>query len=385
MRKLIGAIALGGLMFAGAARAEKKPKPAPLAGGHVGVTTRVFHPKDKRNWRGDEQQDLRCTVWYPALDTAVETQQVIEARDPVGGAAATAGAPASAALFDAGIASPNAQFAPSLDKFPLVLLSHGAGGSALQMAWLGTALARAGFIAVAVDHPGNNSNAKLTPEGMALWWERATDLTDVLNGMLAEESFAPHIDASRVAATGYSLGGYTVMELAGARTDISEFFDLCKAKPDTDVCHVPEMRGMGSAEDVLHAARATSGLSLAASGDSYRDPRVKAVFAIAPALGFTLTDDSLKAIRLPVEIVVGKDDRTAPAQDNADWIRQNVRGARESVLPGVAHDTFLDTCTARGARDLGRYCEDPSGTERAAVHSQVAAMAVEFFDRALRY
>jgi predicted dienelactone hydrolase len=385
MRKLIGAVALGGLMLAGAARAEKKPKPAPLAGGHVGVTTRVFQPKDRRNWRGDEQQDLRCTVWYPALDTAVETRQVIGARDTAGAPETAGGAPDSASLFDAGMASPNAPFAPSLDKFPLVLLSHGSGGSALQMAWLGAALARAGYIAVAVDHPGNNANAKLTPEGVALWWERATDLTDVLNGMLADESFAPHIDASRVAAAGFSLGGYTVMELAGARTDISEFFDLCKAKPDTDVCHVPEMRGMGSVEDVLHAVRKTSGLSLAASGDSYRDPRVKAVFAIAPALGFTLTDDSLKAIRLPVAVVVGKDDRIAPAQDNADWIRQNVRGARETILPGVGHYTFLDTCTARGARDLGRYCEDSPGVERAAVHAQVAAMAVEFFDRALRY
>ncbi len=383
MRKLIGAVALG-LMLIGAALAENKPKPAALAGGHVGVTTRVFHPKELRNWRGDQQQELRCTVWYPALDTAIETQQVIGVADAAARPDEGATTP-DAALFDAGMASPNAQFAPSLDKFPLVLLSHGSGGSALQMAWLGTALARAGYIAVAVDHPGNNANAKLTPEGMALWWERATDLSDVLTGMLADESFAPHIDASRLAAAGFSLGGYTVMELAGARTDISELFDLCKAKPDTDVCHVPEMRGMGSAEDVLQAARKTSGLSLAASGDSYREPRVKAVFAIAPALGFTLTDDSLKAIRLPVEIVVGKDDRTAPAQDNADWIRQNVRGARETILPGVGHYTFLDTCTARGARDLGRYCEDSPGVERAAVHAQVAAMAVEFFDRALRY
>ena len=79
------------------------------------------------------------------------------------------------------------------------------------MAWLGTALARAGYIAVAVDHPGNNSNSKATVEGLALWWERAADLSDVLDGMLADQSFGPHIDAAHVAAAGYSLGGYTGM------------------------------------------------------------------------------------------------------------------------------------------------------------------------------
>jgi predicted dienelactone hydrolase len=384
-------------MIAGTAGAAKHPKPQPQSNNRVGVVARVFHPKEMRNWRGAEQKDLRCVVWYPAIDTAVETQQVIgtaQAADPPETAAdspaAAIGDPAT--LFDAGMAAPNAQFAPSLDKFPLVLLSHGTGGSALQMAWLGTALARAGYIAVAVDHPGDNSDAKVTPEGLALWWERATDLSDVLTGMLADETFGPHIDASRVAAAGFSLGGYAVMELAGARTDISVFFDLCrerpetgKGRPDTAVCHVPEMRGMGSVEDILHKVRATSGVSLAKSADSFRDPRVKAVFAMAPAVGFTLTQESLKAIRLPVEIVVGANDRIAPPEDNANWIRENVRGARETILPGAGHYAFLDTCTARGAQELASYCEDSKGIDRAAVHTQVAAMAVTFFDRALRW
>jgi predicted dienelactone hydrolase len=187
-----------------------------------------------------------------------------------------------------------------------------------------------------------------------------------------------------VAAAGFSLGGYTVLELAGAQTDISQFFDLCKGKPDTTVCQMAHMRGMGSVDDVLQAARKTSGLSLARSGDSFRDPRVKAVFAMAPAVGFTLTQESLKAIRVPVEIVVGADDRTAPAEENANWIRQNVRGARETILPGVSHYTFLDTCTTQGTQTLESYCEEMPGVNRAAVHEQVEAMAISFFDHALR-
>jgi len=100
-----------------------------------------------------------------------------------------------------------------------VLLSHGTGGSAVQMAWLGMELARHGYIAVAVNHPGNNATEPYTAEGFALWWERATDLSEVLDGMLADATFGARIDARRVGAAGFSMGGYTVLELAGARNE----------------------------------------------------------------------------------------------------------------------------------------------------------------------
>jgi predicted dienelactone hydrolase len=348
------------------------PKQEPI--NHVGLATRVFHPVATRNWRGAQEKDLRCTIWYPAAHTAVDVKQII--------------GPPDAPLFEAGMAAPHAAFAPSLSPFPLVLLSHGTGGSSEQMAWLGTALARAGYIAVAVDHPGNNSHEPYTPEGFALWWERATDLSEVLDGMLADKELAPHIDDSRIAAAGFSIGGFTVLELAGAQTDINEFFDLCGRKSDvprpdvdTTVCHVPEMSGMGSVDDLLKAVRKTSGESLARSGESYSDPRIKAVFAIAPALGFTFTEDSLHAIKLPVEIAAGSADRIAPPRENADYIRSTIHGARETVLPKVTHYTFLDTCTAEGKQKLAVYCTDE--VDRDAIHAQVAAQAIKFFNRAL--
>jgi predicted dienelactone hydrolase len=375
MRRRILVLILTGL-FASAAQAQTS--------AHVGLATRVFHPAQTRNWRGAEHKELRCTIWYPAISTAVETRQTI--------------GPPDAPLFEAGSAAPDAQFEPSLRKFPLVLLSHGSGGSAAQMAWLGTALARAGYIAVAVDHPGNNSREPYTAEGFVLWWERATDMSEVLDGVLADAEIGPHIDPDRVGSAGFSIGGYTAMALAGAETDVSIVYDLCRATPnsgqkpdksvkdtDTAVCHTPEMRNMGDPQQMLQAVRKTSGESLARSADSFRDPRVKAVFAIAPAMAMTFTDDSLRAIRLPVEMVVGKADPIAPARDNDEWIRMNVRGARETILSGgVMHYTFLDTCTPEGRSKLETYCTDNTGVNRDTVHAQVAEMAVKFFDRALR-
>lgn len=352
------------------ANAEKHKKEVPQQQFKVGVTSRVFHPKAQRNWRGAEHKELRVTVWYPAAENAVETQQVI--------------GPPDAPLFLAGKAQEHAAFAPALERWPLILLSHGSGGSAMQMAWLGTALARAGFIAVAVNHPGNNALEPYTAEGFMLWWERATDLSEVLDGMLADPEFGPKIDADRVGAAGFSIGGYTVLALGGARTDISVIIDLCEKQPNATLCHVPEMKDMGTPEQMLATARRTSGVSLARSNESYRDPRVHAIFAIAPAMGMTLTPDSLHAMRVPVEIVVGSADPFATPKDNADYIRAHIRGARETVLPNVAHYTFLDTCTTEGKQKLGVFCEDPPNVDREAVHTQVDEMAVDFFNRALQ-
>src|SRR5579875_2777330 len=369
LARRVVAAAVFTLLAAGFSRslAQKHSSP-PVPEAKAGLVTREITPAVSRNWRGAPEHELHVTVWYPAADTAIETPQFI--------------GPPEKPLFEAGAATPHAAFAPSLEPFPLILLSHGTGGSALQLAWLGTALARAGFIAAAVDHPGNNAVTGYTPEGFTLWWERATDLSEVLDGLLADSELAPHIDKDRIGAAGFSLGGYTVLELAGARTDIAALFDLCHKDPGNINCHTPEMKGMPGPDQILEAVRKTSGESLARSADSFRDPRIHAVFAIAPALGFTQTPESLHSIRLPVEIVVGSADPIAPAASNADRIKANVRGARETVLPGVAHYTFLDVCTAAGKQAIPAYCEDPAGVDRESVHKEVDETAIQFFVRA---
>ncbi len=367
--------------FSGTGAAQKN-SPGGTSRFKVGLVTREITPAKPRNWRGAEDHTLHTTVWYPAPDTAVETPQTIGAPDKP--------------LFEAGFATPHASFAPGLQPFPLILLSHGTGGSAAQMAWLGTALARAGFIAAAVDHPGDNDAVEdrtgRTAEGFLLWWERATDLSEVLDGLLADAQIGPHIDRDRVGAAGFALGGYTVLELAGARTDIGAFYDLCRTKPADPICAVPELHDLPQdASDhphtlgqLLASVRRRDGESLALSGESYRDPRIHAIFALAPVLGFTLTPESLHALRLPVAEIVGSADSLAPPAQNADLIRANIRGVKETTLPTVAHDTFLDTCTAAGKAALPQYCTDPPGVDRMAVHAQAADLAVGFFARAFR-
>src|ERR1700733_5520661 len=116
MRRLLHSLLLtAALTLASAASADAQ------SAAHVGIATRVFHPTATRNWRGAEHKELRCTLWYPAPATAIETKQFI--------------GPPETPLFDAGSAIPGGDFAPSLAKLPLIVLSHGTGGSAAQLAW----------------------------------------------------------------------------------------------------------------------------------------------------------------------------------------------------------------------------------------------------------
>src|SRR5260370_418729 len=82
----------------------------------------------------------------------------------------------------------------------IIALSHGTGGSAMQMAWLGTYLAARGYIVVAVNHPGNNAVTGYTTEGFIEGWERAKDISTVISDLLADQRFGSKIDPDRIGA-----------------------------------------------------------------------------------------------------------------------------------------------------------------------------------------
>lgn len=48
---------------------------------------------------------------------------------------------------------------------PLVVLSHGSGGAAVNLMWLAEALAADWFLVAAVDHHRDSSTEQLLPEG----------------------------------------------------------------------------------------------------------------------------------------------------------------------------------------------------------------------------
>jgi predicted dienelactone hydrolase len=334
---------------------------------HVGEASRTITPARTRDWRGSQTHALVARIWFPVDADAPERPR------PIGdsGHEIFVGAPVAQGALDG-----------SHRRYPLLLLSHGTGGTADTLDWLAAGLARAGYIVIGVNHPGNNATEPHTPEGFLLWWERAADLSDALDAILADAQFADRIDRDRIGAVGFSLGGYTVLEIAGARTKPGALQAFC-ASPQADaVCHPPEMAGLNTAAVTVTPSPETQA-SLARAGQSYRDPRVKAVFAIAPALGEAFAADSFADVHIPVALLAGAQDQAAPVATNILRIAGFIPAAQVTLIPGAGHYTFLDVCTPAGATVLPQLCGDGPGVDRAAVHAQAVETARAFFDREL--
>jgi len=266
------------------------------------------------------------------------------------------------------------------------VLSHGTGGTGLTMSWFAEALASRGYIVAAVNHPGNNGAEPYNARGLSTWWERARDLSAVIDALLADAQFGPRIDAKRTAAAGFSLGGYTMIEIAGGITDVGAYRGYCSSSRADGICKSPpEFPTLVEDFNKLSRGDPEFQAALKRSSDSYRDPRVRAVFAMAPALGPAFDRASLRRISIPVSIVAGEADGNVPIASSAVYFAKNIPDAKLTLFPGkVAHYVFLDTCTQQGREQRAMLCSDAAGVDRDGIHAQTVKLAVEFFEKNLK-
>jgi predicted dienelactone hydrolase len=327
---------------------------------------RSFAPKEPYDWRGARAHTLDVVVWYPAEAIAREKPLVIRGLD----------------IFELGRAAQDAPLAARAARFPLVVISHGTGGSGLSMAWLGEALAAHGYIAAAVNHPGNNAAEPYTAQGFSIWWERARDLSETISAMLADAKFGEQIDPQRIGSAGFSLGGYTMIAIAGGITDVPGFVRFCDS-PNAGVTCASPPEFPSLVEDFRKLIREHPEV-LRHSGDSFRDTRVRAVFAMAPGLGPAVTAASLATISIPVQLVAGESDRNVPVELNAKYFASKIPGAKLHIFPGkVAHYVFLDSCSGIGRKTQSMLCIDAQGVDRDAIHADTVRRALRFFRVAL--
>jgi predicted dienelactone hydrolase len=335
----------------------------------VGMVTRNYTDETRKEWEGSGPRPLTTVIWYPVAPTGKFTFIFNSSKTPV--------------FFPIAVAS-GAEPAPVPEKYPLVLLSHGTGSSALQMMWLGHHLASRGYIVAAVNHHGNTAEeTRLFAQGAMLVWERPRDVSVVLDRLLADPLFGARIDTNRIGAAGFALGGYTVIALAGGRFSLDEYDAFCRSDRRDVTCEPqPGLPESSARMSELRKGDLQVNESIGRSNDSYRDPRIQRVFAIAPALGGGFTQRGLADVKVPVRIVVGAADTVAPLQTNAVHFAQLIPQAQLKTLPGkIGHYTFLANCTPYGQRTAA-LCKDAKGVDRAQVHREVANMAYEFFSAA---
>ncbi|MBS0363466.1 MAG: alpha/beta hydrolase [Proteobacteria bacterium] len=343
------AVALGALGVATAAAAADYP----VGERHLETTNPTAALRD-----ADHKATVRITVWYPAAEGADEKSLDL--------------GPPGQPMFYVGSAAPDAAFADTRRR-PVILFSHGFGGTARMMGWFTTVLAQQGYVVIAVDHPGNNGLDKMTVPGAIMFWDRPGDLQAALDKVAADPAIAAHMDLRRLGVAGFSAGGFTALAAGGAQVDLQHFQDFCKAHPDDGVC-APQ-KELAVPQDQAQAALTSPELApeVAHAGGDHSIRGVRAVFAMAPAIVQAFDPASLRAMNVPVSIVLGEADPVAPPHTNGGVAARLIPQAQLKALPGVGHYDFLSTCTPNAMQrqvELCRNLQVPQGPTHVAALQQ---------------
>ena len=177
-------------------------------------------------------------------------------------------------------------------RYPLILHGHALQDNRMGEAYLTEHLASRGYIVAAVDFPLGKFGA---PGGAtsADVGNQPGDLRFVIDHLLAGDGgFADAIDAERIGASGFSLGGGTVLLL----TYQSDFLD----------------------------------------------PRIRAVLPIAPAFSCAFTRGFYRHTSVPMLVLQGDEDRLAPLAENGLRVVGHAPGPQTlAVLRGASHLGFL--------------------------------------------
>jgi predicted dienelactone hydrolase len=269
---------------------------------------------------------------------------------------------------------------------PLVVISHGNGGTNLGHHALATYLAGHGFIVATLEHPKDNfhdtSGAGHTPVLIG----RPIQVKATIDALLGDPQWRPLIDADRIGVSGFSSGGYTSLLIVGAVPRFARFIEYCHRFPkDASNCRdygkiVAEARGEGlTLEQWVQRTQD----SLTHWGNT-ADPRVKAAFVMAP-LSLIFDEAGLSQIDRPIFLYYGDADRVLPPSENAARIRPWLKTLTNvKTVRGADHWVFIDPCSDSLRANAPDICSDPPGVDRAKVHAQLEADALAFFRKTLQ-
>lgn len=257
---------------------------------------------------------------------------------------------------------------------PVVLFSHGMGGTDRAQAWLASGLATRGAVVVAVNHPNSTFGDFDMSQGVK-HWTRVADLSIALDNLLADPAFKEHVDPTRIMASGFSYGGWTALSMGGMTGNLAGIVEACRAQIDTmeacDVLLSDGVRMQDISPDVWNA--------------NYADPRITHVAAIDP--GFVWGLNAVNAAHLVPNVLMigfgGNDDRMSATNFDDSGLADLLPTAQIIRIDPAFHFSAMPLCKPAGEEILKEenddpVCTDPVGTDRAGVHAGViSAIAAE--------
>lgn len=242
-------------------------------------------------------------------------------------------------------------------KQPLVVVSHGRGGTFISHHDTAETLADAGFIVAAINHPGSTALDNRVGDLSALV-ERPTDIKRLIDFMLGPGPAASSIDPQRIGFFGFSMGGYTGLVVIGANPDWAIAF--CRQSSAVSVCE-QILRKDFRVQPLVH------------------DPRIKAAVIANPFSAF-FTAQSFAAVKVPVQLWASARGGDEVSPEDIAAVNQNLPARHEyRVVPNSGHFDFLAPCTPALAKARPELCSDAPGFNRVAFHNKFDAAVLAFF------
>jgi len=257
---------------------------------------------------------------------------------------------------------------------PLVVMSHGSGGSFEGHYDTALALAEAGFVVAAITHTGDNYRDQ---SRFAQLDGRPRHVKALIDYLLASWPRHHAIDAKRIGIFGFSAGGFTALVAIGGTPDLSRVAPYCAGHPDEWSCRMLRERGAA-----VSAAPGAPGAPAVAPRRPVwvHDPRIVAAVIAAPAVGYAFPAEGLAAIKSPIQLWRGDADEILPHPNYAQAVYDRLAVKPEyHVVPNAGHFAFLAPCVPAIAAFAPEICMDPPGFDRDAFHRQFNPAVVAFF------
>jgi predicted dienelactone hydrolase len=255
-------------------------------------------------------------------------------------------------------------------KLPLAVLSHGTGGMSLNHHEIAAATARAGFIVIALTHPGDNYKDRSLVGKRSYFTERPQQVTRMLNTILASSDWGPLIDDQRIAFIGHSAGGFTGLALLGATPSIGQTMKHCAANYDDDLwfCSVS-----GTKESAITNA---SNIAFMPVIESSKDTRFKAAILIAPVGAFN-DGASLALVTAPTLVYIAAKDNVLVPKYHAQVVGAGIPNANIITNSEGGHFMLVSKLNVPAGTSTGingaQVNDDPLGFNRSAAIAEACA------------
>jgi predicted dienelactone hydrolase len=254
---------------------------------------------------------------------------------------------------------------------PLIVQSHGYGGSYLGHHDTAEALASAGFVVAAITHSGDNFQIRGGPDdSITALATRTVDIRRLIDYMTRQWPSHAGLDPGKIGFFGFSRGGYTGLVLVGGQPD----FGRLPPPPSSPCASAPEGQACAQMRQRFQQLLASP---LA------RDPRIKAAVIVDP-FSVVFTADGLKDVSIPIQLWASAYGGDGVSPESVAALRRNLPAPPDwQEAENAAHFGFLAPCSPALLQANSEICRDGPGFDRTAFHVRFNAKVLAFFQRQL--